>query len=293
VPEGGFAPSLGRVLVHAVDATLAMSDLPITIARRYDSANQDRVGDFGHGWSLALEPRLEIDASRANLAVNWGDGRRAPFWLGLGRYSDAISSLFRPLYAPAPGGAGTLSSDGCQLLTVDDGKLICFMEAGLEYTPSTYTYTDASGRILTMNALGDPQSIVTVDGGGVTFTVDGVVGPDGAPLVELLRDGAGRIEHIVVRDGAGERSYDYLYDDAGDLRAVGPTAIEYTYDDSHRLSSLRDADGTMRAIAPGGGALEQSAASPLAAPRARCAPGFRLPDWLSGGEELGGVGGCP
>jgi hypothetical protein len=272
------APSLGRVVVRAVDASVTLGDLPITIARRYDSADQDRVGDFGHGWSLALEPRIEVDPARAGVAVSLGDGRRVPFWLGLARYSDAVASLFRPLYAPEPGASGTLASDGCPLLTVDDGKLTCFMEAGLEYTPSTYTYTDAAGRVFTMSAAGEPRSVRAADGGTVTFTADGVAGADGAPVVELLRDGAGRIEHIVVRDGAGERSYDYLYDAAGDLRAVGPTAMEYTYDATHRLSTLRDSDGLVRATGAGGGTLEQSVA-PAVAPA--CTPGFALTDWLA------------
>ena len=41
---------------------LPLAGLPITIGRRYDSLNKDKVGDFGNGWSLTVgHPDLEVD----------------------------------------------------------------------------------------------------------------------------------------------------------------------------------------------------------------------------------------
>ena len=57
---GDYKP--GRVVVELTDFTVPIAGLPITIGRRYDSLEKDKVGDFGHGWSLAIgHPRLEVN----------------------------------------------------------------------------------------------------------------------------------------------------------------------------------------------------------------------------------------
>ena len=57
---GDYKP--GRVVVEVTDFTVPIAGLPITIGRRYDSLEKDKVGDFGHGWSLTIgHPRLEVE----------------------------------------------------------------------------------------------------------------------------------------------------------------------------------------------------------------------------------------
>ena len=58
--DGEYKP--GRVVVEMTDFKVPIAGLPITIGRRYDSLEKDKVGDFGHGWSLMIgHPRLEVD----------------------------------------------------------------------------------------------------------------------------------------------------------------------------------------------------------------------------------------
>jgi hypothetical protein len=243
--------------------------LPVTIARRYDSGAQGAVGDFGHGWSLAVAPRLEVDPAQSspapNVAVAMADGQRVPFSLGLAPYSSVVRSLLQPVFAPAAGGGGTLTSDGCSLVTVDDGHLVCFMGGGLEFAPTAYTYTEPGGRVLQLGAEGEPRSITERDGSSLVFDRNGVARAGAEPLIRFERDPEGRIAQVVVRDAAGAtRVYQYGYDEAGDLRTVGsPLGAllnEYQYDAAHRLTSLRDPDGTTRSITPEGGAFTQTSA---------------------------------
>jgi hypothetical protein len=263
---------VGRVFVSATDVTVWAGGLPVTIARRYDSGAQGAAGDFGHGWSLALAPRLEVDPTQ-NVSVAMADGQRVPFSLGLSQYSSVVRSLLQPVFAPAAGGAGTLTSDGCSLVTVDDGHLLCFMGGGGEFAPTAYTYTEPGGRVLQLGATGDPRSITERDGSSLVFDRSGVSRPGAEPLIRFERDAEGRIAQVVVRDAAGAtRVYQYGYDEAGDLRTVGsPLGAllnEYRYDAAHRLTSLRDSEGTTRAITPEGGAFTQGPVSQAAAPPA-------------------------
>jgi hypothetical protein len=193
------------------------------------------------------------------------DGQRVPFSLGLTPYSSVVHSLLQPVFAPAAGGAGTLTSDGCSLVTVDDGHLVCFMGGGVEFAPGAYTYTEPGGRVFQLGAAGEPRSITDRDGSSLLFDRNGVSRAGAEPLVRFERDPEGRIAQVVVRDAAGAtRVYQYGYDQAGDLRTVGSPLgellNEYRYDAAHRLTSLRDADGTTRGVTPEGGAFTQTSA---------------------------------
>jgi hypothetical protein len=271
VGAGADARAIGRVTVDATDLAAWLAGVPVTVGRRYDSTAGNAVGDFGHGWSLALEPRAEIDAGR-NATLAMGDGRRLRFGLGLSPYSSALGALLEPRYAAAGVGAtGQLASDGCALVTMDAGKLVCFMGGGQEFTPSTYTYTEPGGRVFTLGAAGEPRSITSTgrDGGTVTFGREGAFASTGGRAIRFERDAQGRIGQVIVHDPvAGDRAYQYHYDQAGDLRAVssplGALIAEYAYDGAHRLRTLRDADGATRTLGADGAALTQRSAPSLA-----------------------------
>jgi hypothetical protein len=46
---------LGNFAVEFTDVELPLAGIPNTIKRTYDSLNTDRSGDFGYGWSLAIQ----------------------------------------------------------------------------------------------------------------------------------------------------------------------------------------------------------------------------------------------
>ena len=66
--------------------------MPITIGRRYDSLEKDKVGDFGYGWSLMIgHPRLEVEPE-LGVTMTLPNGRRATFDLALA----ALAGRVRP-----------------------------------------------------------------------------------------------------------------------------------------------------------------------------------------------------
>jgi hypothetical protein len=254
----------GRSTVDATDITVWLAGLPVRIGRRYDSLGEDQVGDFGHGWQLDLQPRLELAAAQSP-ALALGDGRRMPFALAFAPYSGLIRSLVKPAYVPVADAVGTLTSDGCSLVTLDEGRPVCFMGGGAEFVPSTYRYTDLEGRALSMGASGELLAIEAADGSALTFDRDGILVGGGQRVVRFARDAEGRIARIVVPDAvAGDSVYRYDYDPAGDLRVVtlpdGSLGAEYTYEPVHHLSAMKDPDGAPRTIGLEGGSLTQKLA---------------------------------
>ena len=78
---GEYKP--GRVVVELTDFTVPIAGLPITIGRRYDSLEKDKVGDFGYGWSLVVgHPRVEMNPD-FSVTLTLPNGRRARFGLEL------------------------------------------------------------------------------------------------------------------------------------------------------------------------------------------------------------------
>ena len=74
---GDYKP--GRVVVELTDFTVPIAGMPITIGRRYDSLEKDKVGDFGYGWSLTVgHPRLEVNPN-FGVTMTLPNGRRATF----------------------------------------------------------------------------------------------------------------------------------------------------------------------------------------------------------------------
>ena len=259
--SGDYKP--GRVVVELTDFTIPIAGLPITVGRRYDSLEKDNVGDFGHGWSLALgHPRLDVDPAH-NVTITMPNGRRATFYFAP-TYPQALivilGFLLKPAYAPEPGVFGKLTSDGCSLLSFDPFAAfpapVCFdnlFESDhLEYAPTTYTYTDPYGREFVMAATGDLKSIKDRQGNTLTFAPSGITSSAG-PSVTFERDTQGRITKVVSPAIGFFQQHiesDYTYDAAGDLvRADLPPGEGYlattlhTYNADHRLLTTVDPRG--------------------------------------------------
>jgi YD repeat-containing protein len=246
--DSGWVTALpaGRLLIDATELTVVLaSGMPLTVLRRYDSLLADQQGDFGHGWSLVVEPRLEVQLT-GGVTILLPYGQRVAFAFTPQAYSPLLASLRRPSYTAQAPGTGTLTSNGCSLLAMDGSALsggspLCFLDGGLEYRPTSYVYADAAGRSFRMAATGALATIDDRAAGTLAVGPAGIAGSAGEPSVAVERDKAGRVLRIVAADGS---AYRYSYDAAGDLAAVtlpqGGLTVEYAYDAAHRLRATRD-----------------------------------------------------
>jgi RHS repeat-associated protein len=259
--SGDYKP--GRVVVETTDLTIPIAGLPITVGRRYDSLEKDNVGDFGHGWSLAIgHPRLEVGGD-LGVTMTMPDGRRVAFGLELDPPTNELgasffSNIYQPTYIAEPGVFGTLTSDGCPLVHYDPANptnLVCFIIGFLSntYAPSVYTYQDPYGRQFVMGATGELQSIRDRQGNTLTFAPNGIVSSAGNLTVQFLRDGQGRITKVTspaFDDFGSTIVTDYTYDaTTGDLEHVTlppseqTAVVHYTYDPTHLLLTTVDPRG--------------------------------------------------
>ncbi|MBA3534133.1 MAG: RHS repeat-associated core domain-containing protein, partial [Ardenticatenales bacterium] len=138
---------------------------------------------------------------------------------------------------------GTLTTNGCGLVTVSGGKYFCFPGGG--YQPDTYTYTDPYGNIFTISAEGTLESVRDLNDNLLTIGPNGIMSSEGGLQVPFVRDAQGRITQIA--DPLGN-VYDYEYDAAGDLVSVSlpdlETPIRYTYAPEHLFRTVIDPRGT-------------------------------------------------
>jgi RHS repeat-associated protein len=255
---GDYKP--GREVVEVTDYTFPIAGLPITIGRRYDSLNKDKVGDFGNGWALTIgHPDLQVDQAN-NVTITMPDGRRSTFIFEI--VPVAVGNIIlgfwgKPLYVPQPGVFGKLTSNGCSILTFDpnDPSPICienlFDPEALQYAPTTYVYTDQYGTVYTMGSDGTLKSIQDRNQNILTFAPDGISSPTTGKTVTLTRDDQGRITKVVspsLGDVFDQHlEYDYAYDASGNLTTATRPAVSgtvnswtYTYDDAHRLLTSTD-----------------------------------------------------
>ena len=257
---GDYKP--GRVVVETTDFRLPLAGMPITIGRRYDSLERNKVGDFGNGWSLAIgHPDLQVDPAD-NVTITMPNGRRVTFFFELVPPSAGpivFGFLGLPKYVPEPGAFGTLTSDGCSVLAFDPGNPTptCFgaIDTGeLTYAPTTYTYADPSGIKYVMGADGTLKSITDRSGNTLTFAANGIVSSRGDLTVQFQRDAQGRITQVTSPPFASARNgviihtvYTYTYDDAGNLvtyvapdRDNGNVTEQYQYNTDHLLTKTID-----------------------------------------------------
>ena len=264
---GEYKP--GRLVVEVTDLTIPIAGLPITVGRRYDSLEKDRVSDFGNGWSLTVgSPRLEVDRGH-NVTMTMPNGRRSTFAftpsppvIGGGPIAIILGYMLIPAYTPVPGVFGTLTQDDCSVIFLDPfaeaPELRCldtlFGGGSLDYAPTEYTYTDPYGRQFVMGATGELRSIKDLRGNTLTFQPNGIISSAGR-TVTFARDAQGRITKVVtppITDFFGATvEWNYAYDAAGNLEsATAPgsgtaSVTHYTYDTGHRLLTTKDPRGNL------------------------------------------------
>src|SRR5437016_4615448 len=163
------------------------------------------------------------------------NGQRRTFFFQVQPSSFLFPWLLLPKYVPQAGLHGTLTSDGCGALLQIQGEVVCFPTG--PYQPTTYTYTDPTGRVYVISANGQIQSIKDTNGNLLTFGPNGITSSAGGINVPFVRDNQGRITQITDLNG---NNYNYIYDGSGNLVEVdlpGTSAHDaYTYTADHLLT---------------------------------------------------------
>nr|MBA3532967.1 Ig-like domain-containing protein [Ardenticatenales bacterium] len=112
--EGEYKP--GRVRFTVTDLKVPVVGLPIAIERTYDSLTRERVGDFGHGWTLSFgNPRLQVNQAH-DVTLTLPNGRRTTFHFTPYPGHLFLGFLLFPKYTPEAGVYGTLTANGCGLV---------------------------------------------------------------------------------------------------------------------------------------------------------------------------------
>ena len=236
---GEYKP--GRERVTVTDFKVPLAGIPISISRTYDSLARGTVGDFGNGWSLAVGVNLTVDAFD-NVTFNFNN-QAVTFNFVPQAQNGLFPWLLVPVYVPAPGYHGTLTSDGCSAMVQVQTSVVCF-PGGSVYQPATYFYTDPSGRVYTIAATGQLKSIKDLNNNTLTFAPTGITSSVGGVVVPFIRDGQGRITQIT---DLNQNNYVYTYDTpclTGNLCSVKfpgiSTPAQYTYANDHSLLTNTD-----------------------------------------------------
>ena len=241
---GDYKP--GRVTATVTDLKVPATGLPITISRTYDSLTRNTSLDFGYGWKLGIQVQMDVSPTAdVTFTVN---GQRRTFY-----FTPPLSILgyYTPLYTAEPGFYGTLTttSDNCTGVLLHVGNIwqCGLSNAGAGYQAAAYKYTDAYGRVYTVGADGQIQSLKDLNNNTLTVSPTGISSTTGLN-VPFIRDTQGRITKIT--DPLGN-AYNYAYDASGNLSTLTlppspPTVllpVTYTYDATHLLTSEKDARG--------------------------------------------------
>jgi RHS repeat-associated protein len=266
---GDYKP--GRVVIENIDFQVPIAGLPITIGRRYDSLEKDKVGDFGHGWSLMIgHPRIE-QGPDYSVTLTLPNGRRTTFFLqvamspeqALAGNLNPFPGVLFPSYVGEPGEYGTLTQEGgCPAVRYNGGDptnpITCFFTFGFvpdnRYAPEVFTYTDPYGTAYRMTKAGVLQTVTDRQGNQLTFSDDGITSNSGKSLT-FHRDPEGRITFVdyPAYFTNGEHASTYEYDPNGDLvtaqLAAGTDQLlrfwryDYGDDGQHLLQTSTDPNG--------------------------------------------------
>lgn len=249
---------LGNFAVEFTDVELPLAGIPITLKRVYDSLNAHRPGDFGYGWSLALQ---EADVAETVPQTGSGFGSTS-FRVGTRVYLTApdgqrigftfqpeigansfLGAAYRAVFQPDPGVRFTLEvpEGDSAFLTVNSAGEAALFFIPLPWNPDTYILSDRDGTRYTYDQADGLLEIADGHNNRVTFSPEAVQHSAG-PQVRLSRDEAGRITRIEAPDG---RAWRYEYDAQGDLvRVIYPgdltATLGYAAARPHFLETIND-----------------------------------------------------
>jgi RHS repeat-associated protein len=236
----------GEFRMEFADLQIPVAGIPITVRRVYDSRDSGRVGDFGHGWSLALADGRLLETGkrqgagfdestmsvRTRVYLTGPDGRRNGYSLvPRFRAGGIFGAVFDMTFRSDPGVFDTLEADDPGGLSVlDDGSIGLAMFGGIiGYDPSAYRLKTRDGLVYHYEQPGGLKRVTDPNGNTLTFESDGIRHSSGQ-RISFVRDPLGRISQIIDPNGGVLR---YEYDSAGDLRRFsdqGTNVTQYAYD---------------------------------------------------------------
>ncbi|HSI83005.1 MAG TPA: putative Ig domain-containing protein, partial [Candidatus Methylacidiphilales bacterium] len=167
---------LGRLLLPVTDLSIPVAGIPITITRVYDSLEANRSGDFGYGWSLALqnariqesipvgeEEKQGIPPFFGGESFNYGtrvtllapDGRRIGFTFqpkvknlnipGGPPVNPLFGTVYEPYYKPDAGNYYKLEAEDAALQI--NGPRVSQYLTNFSYNPREYKLTSKDGTV--------------------------------------------------------------------------------------------------------------------------------------------------
>jgi len=250
---------LGNFALEFVDLELPLAGIPIIVKRTYDSLQANRIGDFGHGWSLSVQDadiRETVPQTGSGLVstpfrigtrvyLNTPDGQRAGFTFEpeIGGVS-LLGAAWRAHFVPDPGTLYDLEvlEGDTPFLTIDPttGEAGLFF-ISLPWNPDRYVLTDRAGVRYVYDQDEGLIEIEDASGNRVTFSPTAIEHSNGTRIL-LARDSEGRITTLIDPEG---RQWTYEYDAQGDLvRIVYPEGLEagfaYAADRPHFLETIDD-----------------------------------------------------
>ncbi len=263
------ALKLGNFQVSFQDKAIKAGNFPITATRSYDSRQRHRKGDFGYGWQLLLRD-VELVENRSP-SIEWEEEAHGgtfttytlvptrPHTVSL-KFGEEEELQFRaqpqpssqvavPItwltsmdYQPVGEAKGTLEPSE-EPVFYDSGYIYDF--AGAPYNPPSFTYQGDDGfsyrfTETSTDGLRHRLSRVTEPNGAtITLSSTGFERSDGLGI-SFVRDGEGRITRLEDPNG---NTLLYEYNATGDLSDMidgEGNRTEFSYDDDHRLTEIRD-----------------------------------------------------
>ena len=261
----------GEFRLEFTDLAIPVAGIPIQVKRVYDSRNARRVGDFGYGWSLAIQDAtirksLSADGNlrpNARVYLTGPAGRRLGFTFTPDPFGGFLGTLWRPRFTPDPGVYETLEVPPDDIAYPEGGGFASII-ASLSgpYDPIAFFLTARDGTRYEYDQGRGLQNVTDLSGNRLVYTAGGIFhfqagSTNDDQSIPFVRDAQGRITQIIGPNGNVLR---YSYDGAGDLRAftdLATNVTSYRYDVSpaHFLTNIVDflgRDALRAEFAPGG-----------------------------------------
>lgn len=270
------AMKLGHFSMTFEDVTVPLSGIPITLTRTYDTRQRAQHLDFGYGWSVGYKDVRLQENRKVGFGWSLVEYKDSPYfstWCvqpngnpivtvampggGVERFrakaSPECTSIVPTVdvqieFEPLPGTYSTLEQTDFGHTRLVENNLVDLGDPYVPVDPDRYVLTLQDGTELSVRQGFGVSRIVDPNANTLTFTEDGIHHSSGLGI-DFVRDGAGRIEQILLPDG---EMLDYVYDANGDLTAFSDernNVTQFTYLGSapHYLQDVIDPRG-VRAI---------------------------------------------
>jgi RHS repeat-associated protein len=259
---------IGNFTITLKDLGVPVAGVPMEIARTYDSRDKRR-GDFGVGWSLAVNsirlqktetvgkswyqtrsneviPKYCLQETRPHVVtVSFPDGKvykfRAVPALQCQGFTNIVTTTMK--FVPMDGThASLVPLNGGDMLVMGSvpGPVDLVDQSDLQgyyYNPKLFRLTTEGGTVFLIDQVTGLRSVTDTNGNSITIDANGVTHSSGKS-VAFRRDAQGRIEQITDPNG---KPLSYHYDADGNLDAYTDAegnVTSYTYHAGHYLKDI-------------------------------------------------------